>query len=150
MLLLRMIFGKLEVWQWILMAAVLIPCTIKDIRTKRINGYICLFGILAAIFVRERILEEAGIRMMMDAVPGIIIYIVAFLTKEKIGKGDALSLIFIGMAAGIETVLSALFVSLSVTALLSGILLILKKVKRDTKLPFLPFLSIGVIAGGLI
>ncbi|MBR6308540.1 MAG: prepilin peptidase [Lachnospiraceae bacterium] len=150
MLLLRMIFGKLEVWQWILMAAVLIPCTIKDIRTKRINGYICLFGILAAIFVRERILEEAGIRMMMDAVPGIIIYIVAFLTKEKIGKGDALSLIFIGMAAGIETVLSALFISLSITALLSGILLILKKVKRDTKLPFLPFLSIGVIAGGLI
>ena len=149
MLLLRMIFGKLEVWQWILMAAVLIPCTIKDIRTKRINGYICLFGILAAIFVRERILEEAGIRMMMDAVPGIIIYIVAFLTKEKIGKGDALSLIFIGMAAGIETVLSALFISLSITALLSGILLILKKVKRDTKLPFLPFLSIGVIAGGL-
>ena len=87
---------------------------------------------------------------MMDAVPGIIIYIVAFLTKEKIGKGDALSLIFIGMAAGIERVLSALFVSLSITALLSGVLLILKKVKRDTKLPFLPFLSIGVIAGGLI
>ena len=122
----------------------------KDIRTKKINGYICLFGILAAIFIRERVLREENLKLIIDAIPGILIYIVAFLSREKIGKGDALSLIFIGMAAGFETVLSALFISLTITALLSGILLTLKKVKKDTRIPFLPFLSIGVIAGGLI
>lgn len=150
MLLLRMIFGKLEMWQWILMAAVLIPCTIRDIRTKKINGYICLAGILTAIYVRERVLGEADLQLMIDMIPGIVVYIVAFLSREKIGKGDALTLIFVGIVAGVETVLSALFVSLMITAILSSVLLVLKKVKRDTKLPFLPFLSIGVITGGLI
>ena len=150
MLLLRMIFGKLEMWQWIIMAAVMIPSVIRDIRTKRINGYICLVGILAALFVRERLLGEGNLTLMIDLLPGLIVYAIAFLSGERIGKGDALTLMFIGAVTGIETVLLALFVSFSVAAVLSALLLALKKVKKDTKLPFHPFLSLGVIAGGLL
>lgn len=150
MLLLRMMLGKLELWQWLLTAAVIIPCAIRDIRTKRINGYICLMGVLAALFIREMIIGEESGTILIDLIPGAVMYLIAFLSKERIGKGDALSLMFIGAVAGSSTVLMSLFVSLTIAAILSAILLALKKVKKDTKLPFIPFLSIGVIAGGLI
>jgi len=150
MLLLRMILGNLEMWQWIMMAAVLIPCAVKDIRTKKINGYICLLGILAALSIREIALREDSFKLLLDLVPGIGMYLIAFFSKERIGKGDALSLMFIGAVSGSETAMLSLFVSLTIAAVLSGILLMLKKVGKDTKLPFLPFLSIGVIAGGLL
>ena len=150
MLLLRMIFGNLEIWQWLMMAAVLIPCTIKDIHTKRINGYICLAGILAAIAMRERVLKEDNLSILVDALPGVLLYVVAFLTKEKIGKGDAIALIFVGLVSGVTEVLSSLFIALTVAAVLSGVLLLLKKAGKDTRIPFIPFLSFGVIAGGLI
>lgn len=150
MLLLRMMLGKLELWQWLLTAAVIIPCAIRDIRTKRINGYICLMGVLAALFIREMIIGEESGTILIDLIPGAVMYLIAFFSKERIGKGDALSLMFIGAVAGSSTVLMSLFVSLTIAAILSAILLALKKVKKDTKLPFIPFLSIGVIAGGLI
>ena len=150
MLLLRMIFGKLEMWQWIIMAAVLIPSLVRDIRAKRINGYICLAGILAALFVRERLLGEESLALMIGLLPGLILYAIAFLSGERIGKGDALTLMFIGAVSGIETVLPAMFVSFAAAAVLSAVLLSFKKVRKDTKLPFLPFLSLGVIAGGLL
>lgn len=150
MLLLRMMFGKLELWQWLLTVAVIVPCAVRDIRTKRINGHICLMGILAAFLIRERFLGEESIAILIDLLPGAVMYAVAFFSKERIGKGDALSLLFIGSVAGSATVLMSLFVSLTIAAVLSAILLALKKVKKDTKLPFIPFLSIGVIAGGLI
>lgn len=150
MLLLRMMLGKLELWQWLLTAAVIIPCAIRDIRTKRINGYICLMGVLAALFIREMIIGEESGTILIDLIPGAVMYLIAVFSKERIGKGDALSLMFIGAVAGSSTVLMSLFVSLTIAAILSAILLALKKVKKDTKLPFIPFLSIGVIAGGLI
>ena len=150
MLLLRMIFGKLELWQWILMAVVLIPSVIRDIRTKRINGFICLVGILAALFVREKMLGEASKTLMVDLIPGLIMYALAFFSDERIGKGDAVTLLFIGAVAGIETVLLSMFVSFFAAAAISIVLLALKKVRKDTRLPFLPFLSLGVIAGGLL
>ena len=150
MLLLRMIFGKLELWQWILMAVVLIPSAVRDIRTKRINGFICLVGILGALFVRERLLGESSQTLMKDLLPGVVTYVVAFFSDERIGKGDAVTLMFIGAVAGIETVLLSMFISFSAAAALSAVLLMLKKVGKNTRLPFLPCLSLGVLAGGLL
>ena len=67
MLLLRMMLGKLELWQWLLMTAVIIPCAVRDIRTKRINGYICIMGILAAFLIRERFLGEESRTILIDS-----------------------------------------------------------------------------------
>ena len=150
MLLLRMIFGKLEIWQWLLAAAVLIPSAVRDIRTKRINGYIIIIGILTALSIREILLGQSSLRLLIDMLPGAFMLAVAFFSRERIGKGDALMLIFVGALAGAETVLFAMFVSMMIAAVLSTVLLVLRKVKRDTKIPFIPFLSIGVIAGGLL
>lgn len=150
MLFLRMIKGNLEIWQWTLLLAVLLPMTIKDYRTKRINVYLCIITILAALSIRVYVLEEQNITLLLDLVPGTIMYICSAFFKGSIGKGDALMLLFIGSVMGYYQELEALFISVILTGLLSLILVIAKKANRKTEIPFVPFLSIGVIAGGLI
>lgn len=150
MLFLRMIKGNLEIWQWTFLLAVLLPMTIKDYRTKKINGYLCIITILAALSIRVYVLEEKNITILLDMIPGAIMYVCSVIFKGSIGKGDALVLLFIGSVMGYHQELEALFISVLLTSLLSLILLIIKKADRKTEIPFVPFLSIGVIAGGLI
>jgi len=150
MLFLRMIKGNLEIWQWTFLLAVLLPMTIKDYRTKKINGYLCIITILAALSIRVYVLEEKNITILLDMIPGAIMYVCSVIFKGSIGKGDALVLLFIGSVMGYYQELEALFISVLLTSLLSLILLIIKKADRKTEIPFVPFLSIGVIAGGLI
>lgn len=150
MLILQMIMGNFEMWQWLLLIGVLVPQTILDIKKKRINIYVCLAGILAALIIREDVFKEGDIKILQDILPGAIMLLVAYLTKEKIGKGDGVLIVFVGCVVGLRATLTMLFVSLLLTAVISLGLLALKKVRKETEIPFAPFLSIGVLAGGLI
>lgn len=150
MFLLQMIMGNLEIWQWVLLLPVLIFQTVLDIKTKRINVYICLGGILAALIIRETALNEETLCILKDMFPGLVMIVLSYISKEKIGKGDGVLIVFVGCVAGLSATMTMLFVSLILTAVSSLVLLALKKVGRETEIPFAPFLSIGVLAGGLL
>ena len=150
MLFLRVVKGNLEIWQWILLFTVLMPMTIKDFRTKKINGYLCVATILAAIAIRVYVMGENDISILIDLIPGTIMYVFSLVSKKCIGKGDALVLLFIGSVMGYYHEMAALMVSVILTGILSLIMLVIKKADRDTEIPFVPFLSIGAIAGGLL
>jgi len=150
MLFLRIIKGNLEIWQWIMLVSVLCPMTVKDYRTKKVNSYLCLLFTFASLVIRVYVVKESDVILLLDLLPGIILYLIALLTKESIGKGDAIVLMFIGSVSGFNLELEALFISLILSGVLSLILLVLKKATRKTELPFVPFLSIGVLAGAII
>lgn len=150
MFILRMILGNLEIWQWILLLAVLVPMSIKDIKTKEIDLYVSLLFVLVALSIRVCYLNERDIVLLLDMVPGFILTLAAFITKEKIGFGDSVAMIFIGSVVGYKAALIVLLVSLFLSGILSTVLLIIKKVKKDTEIPFVPFLSLGVLAGGIL
>ncbi len=124
--------------------------TIKDFRTKKINGYLCVATILAAIAIRVYVMGENDISILIDLIPGTIMYVFSLVSKKCIGKGDALVLLFIGSVMGYYHEMEALMVSVILTGILSLIMLVIKKADRDTEIPFVPFLSIGAIAGGLL
>lgn len=150
MLLLQIIMGNLKMWQWILLIPILVFQTVLDIRTRRINVYICLAGILVSLIIRENIPGEDVMNILKDIIPGVVMMALSYVTKEKIGKGDAVLIIFVGCVVGLGATLTMLFVSLLLSAVSSLILLALKKVRKETEIPFAPFLSIGVLAGGLL
>ena len=150
MLLLRLMKGNHEIWQWILLVTVLLPMTLTDIKTKRVNGYICLVSIFAALAIRVNIVNEMDIVLLIDMVPGILMYIISKLTNEKIGSGDALICLFIGAVVGVREVLLVISYAIVLAGIISFVLLIAKRVTKDTEIPFIPFLSIGVIAGGIV
>lgn len=150
MLLLQMIKGNLEIWQWLLLAAVLIPSTIRDIRTKRINIYLCLVAILVALYFRTAVLGEENLSILLSLLPGALTYSLAVLSGEKIGKGDAFLIGFIGSVAGTGVTVRVLLVSFFLSGAVSLCLLVFRKMAKDAEIPLAPFLSIGVIAGGII
>lgn len=150
MLLLQMIKGNLEIWQWVLLLMVLVPISIKDIRTKRINGAIVIVAILVAIKCRLKLDDERDLEILLSFLPGAFLYVLSMATREKIGKGDALLVSFIGSVCGLRFSIVMLLLSFIVSSVTALVLLVMKKATKNTEMPFAPFLSIGVLAGGLI
>ena len=65
------------------------------------------------------------------------------LSREQLGKGDALLLLFCGLASGIYSVTVLLTLAFAMAAVFGGLLLCCKKIKKTTRLPFLPFLFVA-------
>lgn len=146
----QVIKGNLEIWQWLLLLSVLLPMAVKDIKYKKINGYICLVMIMVSFLIRVKIKQDANFTILLDLIPGLLMYVLSKLSPRSIGEGDALVLIFIGSVVGYMKEIEFLIISVFLAGLIALILFVLKKVDRDTKLPFVPFLSVGVLAGGFL
>lgn len=77
-------------------------------------------------------------------IPGIFFGLLVFLSKEKwMGEGDIYIGICMGLLLGVRGVLLALFFSYILGAFISVIILIFMKNKKDTQVPFVPFLALG-------
>lgn len=150
MLFLRMMEGNFELWQWVVLLGVMIPMTIKDIKTRHVNAYLILGAILGVLAIRVSIMGDKDIEILLDMIPGAIMLFVAMLSGQKIGYGDGLLLLFVGTVTGYPTTIVSLLISMILSAFLSGVLLIMKKVDKETEIPFVPFMSLGIFAGGIL
>lgn len=146
----QIIKGNLEIWQWLMLLTVLLPMAVKDIKYRKINGYICLVMIMVSFLIRVKIKQDADFTILLDLIPGVLMYVLSKLSPRSIGEGDALVLIFIGSVVGYMKEMQFLIISVFLAGLIALILFALKKVDRNTKLPFVPFLSVGVLAGGFL
>lgn len=150
MLFLRMMEGNFELWQWVVLLGVMIPMTIKDIKSRHVNVYLILGAILGVLAIRVSIMGDKDIEILLDMIPGAIMLFVAMLSGQKIGYGDGLLLLFVGTVTGYPTTIVSLLISMILSAFLSGALLIMKKVDKETEIPFVPFMSLGIFAGGIL
>ena len=75
-----------------------------------------------------------------STLPGLGLLLLSRLTEKKVGEGDGILLLLIGLMEGVEKVLSVFCVGLFLQAILAAVLLITKKVKKQTAIPFAPFL----------
>jgi len=78
-------------------------------------------------------------------VPGAVLLLLAFCTRESIGTGDGLVFCMIGAGCGLENTVAVLGFALVCSALLAIVLLVLRKVRRKTVLPFLPCVFTGYV-----
>lgn len=125
--------------------AFLILCSIQDIREKRLSVKMLvvsslLFSGMSLIF------EEIPIeKRLYNILPGMSAFLLAFLTKEQIGYGDAACLVVLGILVSAGCLSGAIMAGLILLSICSIILLAWKKANRKTTLPFLPFLSAGML-----
>lgn len=118
----------------------LLVMSILDIRKRTVPVWLLVLGgILAAISVCQ---QNAFLAMGMGMLPGIGLLLIAFLTK-KAGYGDGIVLVILGMVSGGGESLLIFSISLFLSAIFSMVLLVLRKAGRNTRIPFLPFLTIG-------
>ena len=71
---------------------------------------------------------------------GCILVSFSVLSKEQLGKGDSILLLVCGCVTGIYYMTALLFLSFAMAMVVGGLLLWRKKIKKTTRLPFLPFL----------
>ncbi|SKB97585.1 leader peptidase (prepilin peptidase) / N-methyltransferase [Lachnospiraceae bacterium] len=71
---------------------------------------------------------------------GISLVLMSVITRGKIGLGDGLMLTVTGLLLGFTDNLKILTMSVLLTAGFSVILMIFGKCRKDTELPFAPFL----------
>lgn len=127
------------------MSLFLLLCSMQDIREKRISvKMLVLFGIL--FLVMSLLFDQISIEQRMcNMLPGMLAFLLAFFTKEQFGYGDAACLIVLGNIIYSDVLWGAIMGGLVLFSVCSMVLLAGKKADRKTTLPFLPFLSAGVL-----
>lgn len=153
-------------WNWIevflqyFTLLLFIPIAIIDIKHYIIPDEITITGIVLALAVS---FLPNGITPLQSiigaAVGGGFLLLVGFigkiiLKKDAMGGGDIKFLFWIGAVFGFQTALAGIFIGSFVGAVVSGILILLKKIESENHIPFGPYLCAGVlilvIFGGII
>lgn len=125
-------------------------CAVFDIRKKEIPLIMVILGMAAAvgidlwrIFNRTLSITEMGFAIL----PGLFLLSVGFCTKEKVGYGDGLLLVVSGLLVGFHKCCLSLFISLVCCSVCALFLLVLHKAKKNSSIPFVPFMAIGMGVG---
>lgn len=127
-----------------------------DIREKKVPAWMIIAGVTGAMvfFVSKERLEGAdligiSISFFENIVPGFF-FLAAAVVTGKVGIADGMLLTAMGLVLGARNVLFACCIGLWILAVCSGILLMQHRIKRDTKLPCIPFLAAGQIVEFLL
>ena len=116
-----------------------------DLKTKQVRVFeivsFAIFGIVLNIVAPLNSMQS----IIAAVFVGIVLYIFSILSKEKIGKGDALIVMVSGLYLGFTNVMILLWIS-SLLALIFGLITIKKlKVDSNYEIPFVPFLMSGFL-----
>lgn len=122
-------------------------CAVFDIRKKEIPVILILIGIVFSsginiwqIYYKNITAADAGAALAV----GVFMICVSFCTREKIGYGDGLILIVSGLMLGFYQCFLGLCISLVFSSVCALFLLMTHKAGKDSGLPFVPFLTVGM------
>lgn len=134
---------------FILLLAVL---SIFDIRTKKIPiaGFISIYiySALYLFFSGECIITLDG--LLISLIPGLILAVLSFITEGKIGMGDALLTVGLGIGLGIERVSYTLAAALILICIFGLYMIFTRKMNRGSQIPFVPFITLGMGVMGFV
>lgn len=133
--------------------------SVFDLREKKVPVILVAAGSVAVLIVRfyEGVVSDISnideVRLLAEIVlgmvPGIFLLVVAKITG-KVGYGDGAVLLILGILDGYLMCAALLCISLFLMAMLSIGLMLLRKVCRNTKLPYLPFLTAAYVCCQLL
>ena len=102
--------------------------------------------IFGAAVLGYRMYAGAGLgELLAGLVPGMLLLLTAFCTKESIGYGDGMVLCVLGLFLGMRQSLAVCGMALVFAAVSAMIRLVFKRAGRKTELPFLPCLFAGYL-----
>lgn len=130
----------------ILVLILLLFAAFKDIKSKEISAVtIIACGLLSALVLGIRLfLKEDISAFVLALLPGVIMLIISVVTRGGVGLGDGLLLASIGPVFGFDHVVLGICAALGLTSIVSIALLLLKKGNGKTRLPFVPFIAVGM------
>lgn len=125
---------------WIL----LILASIFDVLYRKIPFLLIICGALIgvmAIFSEYPVENE----LFYALLPGMFLLMIAFLTREKVGYGDGLLILDLGLLEGAGACLEDLLIGLFLVAIFGITVCFFGRKVRDVMVPFAPFLFVAHI-----
>lgn len=130
---------------YIVQSILLFFAGVADIRRKEIKiAYILGMSVvsIACIYMSEQ-------RAVFDIVGGVSIGLcmigLSLMTREQIGRGDGMVVAAVGAMLGIRSCVSVVCLASLLMAVVSIIILLLRKGNRNTRLPYIPALFAGYV-----
>lgn len=138
-------------WQWAILMAILIPSSILDLKTQKISCWLIIGSLPCAVLLNTLLF---GVPLFFEYLarfyPGIALLLVAHFTKECIGYGDGLICLFLGSVLSLRYVIMIILIAFILAAIFGTIMMCLRKMKGKSRLPFVPFIMLGVLICGFI
>lgn len=124
--------------------------SIWDVKKKSVPYmYLLLWGIVALVYlISNSLIKKNGdiwITMLFGIIPGIICLLISYVSREQIGYGDGWAILLMGALLGISRIMKLLLTAFSLLTVIAIVLLITKKAKRKSTIPFIPFLFLGYL-----
>ena len=129
-----------------------------DLKEKIIPNRLVVTGIafwamlmLIEIFIAHTSWQQLLLFSLTGAgVCGGVLFVIALIVKSALGMGDVKMFFVIGLLYGLSNTYSILLFSVLVMAIVSIVLLIMKKVTRKTAIPMAPFVAFGFLLNVLM
>lgn len=123
-----------------------IPITLIDLKELRVPDALSLSGIGLMLLLDVFVIKESLPLLLIEVAAGFgVFWIIRLVTRGRLGLGDAKYSAFIALCVGMYAWFTTLAVA-SITGLACGLILLgLGRVKRTTRIPFAPFLTLGAI-----
>ena len=119
--------------------------TIADLQFRKVPAEILGAAGIAALVYQAVCRRESLWMILGGAAVGAVFLFLSWVTKEKIGYGDSLAILILGVFLGLWGLVRLLSAAFALLALFSVALLIRKKMRRRLALPFYPFLAAGYL-----
>ncbi len=136
----------------IIFVILLIVSSIYDLRTMYIPIWIVSGSILISIYVAIiNVLEKMtpisyySLTIFLTIIILIVSVLFRILKLEAIGFGDGLVMISINLFFGGERAIVIFCISFLISGIVSGVLMMIKRANRKTRIPFVPFLAAGTL-----
>lgn len=129
----------------IIVGSLLLISSLLDICYKKISLILLTLYFLGGLVWRIGFCNISVIAVLSGITIGMFMLLISKLSNGAVGMGDGLLLIVTGCLLGIRKNLMLLFVGLVVAALVSLFLIVIKKVKKNYEIPFVPFLLIAYV-----
>ncbi len=131
----------------IMILVILIVASIEDFIRKEVSVLIpVLLGINSFSSVVSDILsgDFSCTTIWVSLLPGVLLLLVGIVTGQSVGYGDGLITLCFAPAMGLYGTCFSLVIAMAASAFVSIIILALRKGGRNTRLPFVPFITLGV------
>ena len=118
-----------------------------DLRLRIIPDEVLLLYLISQLLMASSYISFSA--LLLELIVGLIflfiLFFAAWVFKGRIGLGDTKLMGVTAMTAGIGYTLSMVFMAFMLSFVYSVIVLLIKKKNRKDEIPFVPFLTIGML-----